>query len=277
MKLATAIEPGDKVKLAEIDTEPSAHLDEEAAKEQVLKLSAELGRLQELLYAARLNAVLIILQGMDTSGKDGTIKHVLAEVNPQGCRVEPFKVPTEEELSHDFLWRVHKVTPAFGMLSIFNRSHYEDVLVARVRELVPKEVWKPRYDHINSFERQLAESGTIILKFYLHISRKEQKERLEARERNTEKAWKLSVGDWQERRLWDDYIRAYEDAIERCATDHAPWHIIPADKKWFRNLAVADTIVQTLKPYRERWEQSLEELSERRLAELTLMRDELKK
>ncbi|HLG14914.1 MAG TPA: PPK2 family polyphosphate kinase [Blastocatellia bacterium] len=272
MNYAMKVKPGDDVRLDDIDPGFTAGLTEEEAAEELADLSEKIGELQELLYAARQNSVLVILQGMDTSGKDGTIKRVMSEVDPPGCRVESFKVPTEEELAHDFLWRVHRVVPPLGMMTIFNRSHYEDVVIVRVHDLVPKHVWKQRYDAINNFERLLADSGTIILKFYLHISRAEQKQRLEARERDVEKAWKLSVGDWKERELWDDYIRAYEDAISRCTTEPAPWHIIPANKKWFRNLAVADAIVHTLRPYRDEWEESLSKLAETKLAELAEMR-----
>jgi PPK2 family polyphosphate:nucleotide phosphotransferase len=273
MKFSTQIKPGTVVKLADYDPDSTSGTNEDEAAEHLAKLSKKLGNLQELLFAARRHSVLIVLQGMDTSGKDGTIKRVMEDVNPQSCRVESFKVPSEVELSHDFLWRVHNVVPARGMLTIFNRSHYEDVVVVRVHELVPKSVWELRYDQINSFERLLAENGTIVLKFFLHISRDEQKERLLAREQDTEKAWKLSAGDWKERRYWDDYIGAYEDAIGRCSTDNAPWHIIPANKKWFRNVAVADAIVNALKPYREKWEESLSELSKQKLAELAAMKE----
>ena len=273
MKLDTEVKPGKDVRLSDYDSDSTSGLKEDEAREHLVKLSQELGELQELLFAARQNSLLVVLQGMDTSGKDGTIKRVMSEVNPQGCRVESFKVPTDEELAHDFLWRVHRVVPPRGMMTIFNRSHYEDVIVVRVHQLVPKDIWKLRYDHINDFERLLSESGTIVLKFFLHISRDEQKERLEDRERDTEKAWKLSAGDWKERAFWGDYIDAYEDAISKCATDYAPWHIIPANKKWFRNLAVADAIVHALRPYRASWEESLSELAKTKLAELAVMRE----
>jgi PPK2 family polyphosphate:nucleotide phosphotransferase len=179
--------------------------------------------------------------------------------------VASFKVPTEEELAHDFLWRVHARTPAAGYIKIFNRSHYEDVLVARVHKLAPKKVWRGRYEHINHFERLLADAGTIILKFYLHISREEQEERLLAREQDATKFWKLSAGDWKERELWDDYTAAYEDAISRCSAEHAPWHVVPADRKWFRNLAVAEALRDALHPYRKGWLQALEEVGRREL------------
>jgi PPK2 family polyphosphate:nucleotide phosphotransferase len=262
------VQPGAKVTLGDYDTDCTAGLTQDEAKERLQDLSHELGDLQDMLFAAGQNAVLIVLQGIDTSGKDGTIRHVMSEVNPQGCRVESFKVPTEEELAHDFLWRVHRVVPRRGMMTIFNRSHYEDVVVVRVHNLVPTKMWKQRYEHINNFEQLLVESGTIVLKFFLHISREEQKERLKERERETEKAWKLSAGDWREREHWDEYMQAYEDALSRCSTRHAPWHIVPADKKWFRNLAIAEAIVQTLRPYRDDWERLLVSLAEKKKIEL---------
>jgi PPK2 family polyphosphate:nucleotide phosphotransferase len=274
MKLSFKVKPDTKVKLAECDPEETFGVSQEQAKERLDKITDELGELQEVLYAARQHSVLIVLQGMDTSGKDGTVKSVMSDVNPLGCRVESFKVPTEEELAHDFLWRVHKVVPPKGLMTIFNRSHYEDVLIVRVHELAPKRVWKARFRHINEFERTLAESNTIVLKFFLHISNDEQKKRLEARELDTSKAWKLSPGDWQERKLWDDYQSAYEEALTKCSTDYARWHIIPANKKWFRNLAIANTIVRTLRPYRKQWEKALGKLSEKKLAELQAMRAE---
>jgi len=210
MSLATLVKPGDTVRLAKIETERDAGLSRKQVAEQLEELAGQLAELQELLYAARQHSFLIILQGMDTSGKDGTIKHVMSGVNPQGCRVEAFKVPSEQELAHDFLWRVHQVTPARGMMTIFNRSHYEDVVAARVHRLVPASVWERRCDHINDFERMLADHRAIILKFFLHISREEQAERLLAREQDPKKAWKLAAADWQDRELWDDYMRAYE-------------------------------------------------------------------
>ena len=272
MSLSIKVKPGEKARLARVDAETDSGLSKEQGDEQLENLSEQIGELQELLYAAHKHSLLIILQGMDTSGKDGTVKHVMSEVNPLGCRVESFKVPTEEELAHDFLWRVHKVTPPRGMMTIFNRSHYEDVLVVRVHDLAPKSVWERRYDRINEFEKLLADSGTIILKFFLHISRKEQKKRLMAREQDPEKAWKLSAGDWRERKLWDDYMEAYEEAITRTTTEHAPWHIVPADKKWFRNLAVAASIRETLDEYRDEWKHALSKIAESKLAELADLR-----
>jgi len=196
---------------------------------------------------------------MDTSGKDGTIKHVMDTVNPQGCRVTSFKAPTDEERAHDFLWRVHAHAPAKGMLAIFNRSHYEDVLVARVHQLVPEGTWQARFDQINAFERLLTESGTIVVKCFLHISKAEQASRFKDREDEAGKRWKLDPQDYVERRRWADYQRAYEDVLERCSTSYAPWYVIPADHKWFRNLAVAEALVQTLSPYADEWRHALRE------------------
>ena len=268
------VAPGKKIKLKDYDPQHSAGLDKQQGQEQFAKLNAELDVLQEDLYAAGTHSVLMILQGMDTSGKDGAIRNVLLNVNPQGCRIESFKVPTEEELAHDFLWRVHRVTPRTGMLTVFNRSHYEDVLVVRVHKLVPKAVWQARYDQINDFERMLAANRTIILKFFLHISKEEQEERLLAREQELEKAWKLSAGDWREREHWDEYQKAYEDALSRCNTEAAPWHIVPANRKWYRNLAISETLVDTLMSYRDEWRAKLQEMSDAGRAELEALRAE---
>jgi PPK2 family polyphosphate:nucleotide phosphotransferase len=202
--------------------------------------------LQERFYAWDRKALLIVLQGMDTAGKDGTIKHVMRGVNPQGVNVTSFKVPTPEELAHDYLWRVHKATPKRSMIGIFNRSHYEDVLVVRVHNLVPPEVWELRYDQINAFEKLLAENGVIILKFFLYISKDEQARRLQARLDTPEKRWKFNKGDLKERLLWDDYMAAYTDAVQKCSTEHAPWFIVPSDNKWYRNFVVGSIITETL-------------------------------
>ncbi len=266
-----------KVSLKDFDPSYNAKLKKDDAPSQVDKLHRELGELQELLYAAGHNAVLIVLQGMDTSGKDGTISHVMSNVNPQGCHVTSFKAPTSEEMAHDFLWRVHANTPAKGMLGIFNRSHYEDVLIVRVHNLLPEADWKANYDHINNFEKLLAGTGTIILKFFLHISKDEQAERLQAREEDTAKRWKINAGDYKERNYWDDYQQAYEDLLEKCSTEVAPWYIVPADRKWFRNLAVATTIVETLRPYRKEWEKALEARGKVAYDELLQYREGLNK
>lgn len=268
MAYAHKIVPGTSVHLAEIDPAYDAGLDKDEGEKLTKDLAKRLDELDDLHYEAGLNSVLIVLQGRDTSGKDGTIRFLLTSLNAQGCRVAPFKVPTPNELAHDFLWRVHAVTPPKGGMTIFNRSHYEDVLVVRVHSLVPEEVWRPRYGHIDAFERLLADSGTIILKFMLHISKEEQERRLLDREKEVQKAWKLNVGDWKERAYWDDYTAAYEEALSRCSTAHAPWYVIPADKKWFRNLAIAETLVNTLEPYRKTWLERLEGIGKTAKAEL---------
>lgn len=209
-------------------------------------INERLETLQELLYAEGKHKLLVILQGMDTSGKDGTIRRVFEGVNPIGVRVASFKVPTEEELRHDFLWRVHARVPGKGELVIFNRSHYEDVLVVRVHDLVPEPAWRARYDQINEFERLLSESGTTILKFFLHIDREEQKKRLQARLDDPEKRWKFRHGDLEERKLWEDYMVAYEEALSKTSTSWAPWHVVPANAKWCRNLIIGTIIVDAL-------------------------------
>ncbi|MHB8932747.1 MAG: polyphosphate kinase 2 family protein [Bellilinea sp.] len=229
--------------------------------ERLGELNQELEQLQELLYAQHKHRVLIVLQGMDTSGKDGVIRHVFEGVNPQGVRVASFKVPTAEELDHDYLWRIHKQTPRKGEIVIFNRSHYEDVLVVRVHELVPEKVWKKRYDQIKEFERQLVEEGTIILKFFLHIDLEEQKERLQARLDDPTKRWKFNPGDLKERARWDEYIEAYEDAINKTSTDEAPWYIVPSNKKWYRNLVIANILVDALNRLDMEYPQPAEDLT----------------
>lgn len=267
--LLKRVKPGDRVRLADVDPDDCAHIKHaEGAADFEKILDGELPELQELLYSAASNSVLIVLQGLDAAGKDGTIKHVMSRWNPSGVRVDSFKAPTPPEKSHDFLWRAHQVAPALGWIEIFNRSHYEDVLVTRVEKLVPKDVWKHRFEQINHFERSLVESGTIVMKFFLYISKEEQKERLLARERDREKAWKLSRTDWIAHEKYDAYIEAYEEAIERCTTDEAPWYIVPSNKKWFRNLAVAQTISETLGKYKGAWQEKLHQRGERILKEL---------
>ena len=241
------VQPGQAVMLADWDPADKLVFKKDSDYEASLARSiARLDDLQYLLYAEHRHALLIVLQGMDAAGKDGTIRHVMAGFNPQGCHVTTFKVPSEEEADHDFLWRVHRAVPLKGDVAIFNRSHYEDVLVARVRTLVPKEVWSRRYEQINQFEALLKENGVTIVKFYLHISREEQKKRFEERLKDPAKQWKLAPGDFEDRKYWDEYMAAYEDALARCSTDAAPWYIIPADRKWVRNLAVSHIVVETL-------------------------------
>ncbi len=217
--------------------------------------------LQDILYAQHEHKILIVLQGMDTSGKDGAIRHVFGGINPQGVRVANFKGPTPEELDHDYLWRVHKQVPAKGELVIFNRSHYEDVLIVRVHELVPEKVWKRRYDEINNFEQLLSESGTTILKFYLHISKDEQKKRLEERRDTPRKQWKFRIEDIRERELWDDYMQAYQDAIARTSTRCAPWHVVPANHEWYRDLVIASVLVESLEGLDMHYPEPKEDLS----------------
>jgi PPK2 family polyphosphate:nucleotide phosphotransferase len=256
------------IKLSDFDPNETADLTREEAEAELFKLTKELIELQEIFYAAKDVSLLIVLQGMDTSGKDGTIRSITGPLDSLSCDVSSFKVPTEEELSHDFLWRVHSQTPRRGHIKIFNRSHYEDVLVTRVHNLVPEKVWKARYQHINNFEQLLTQTGTIILKFFLYISKSEQKERLIKREQDVTKYWKLSLDDWKKREQWDDYISAYEDAINECSTDESPWYIVPANKKWFRNLAVVKTIVDTISHYKDGWLRRLQENGERELLKI---------
>jgi PPK2 family polyphosphate:nucleotide phosphotransferase len=216
------------------------------AKGDTEKLIAKLDRLQERLYAVGSRSLLIVLQGMDTSGKDGTIRHVMSGVNPQGCQVVTFKAPSSIELAHDFLWRVHQEVPAKGHIGIFNRSHYEDVLITRVHGWVSQKVVKRRFNQIKEFEDMLVENGTAILKFFLHISKDEQKERLEERIHDPEKRWKWNSGDLEERKRWNDYMNAFEDVMSATSTECAPWYIVPANRKWYRNLVVADRVVDVL-------------------------------
>ncbi len=243
------VKPGDAVDLGRWDPDDKSlfEVKKKEGKKILKELNDELEDLQELLYAEGKQKVLIVLQAMDTGGKDGTIRHVFEGVNPQGVKVAGFKVPTQKELAHDYLWRVHKHTPGSGEIVIFNRSHYEDVLVVRVHGLVPEEVWSRRYRHIREFEKLLADEGTTILKFYLHINREEQKERLQDRLDEPDKNWKFSLGDLEERKLWDQYIQAYEAVLEKTSTEYAPWYVIPANRKWYRNLVISTIIIETLK------------------------------
>jgi PPK2 family polyphosphate:nucleotide phosphotransferase len=275
MQLTHLIKPGDHARLDGIDPADTHGIGKDQAEDRIKELGKELCDLQELLYAAGTHGVLIVLQGRDCAGKDGAIRNLLNFLNAQGTTVAPFKVPTPKELAHDFLWRVHAVAPGRGDCVIFNRSHYEDVLVVRVHELVPESVWKRRYEHINAFEQLLIDSNIIVLKFMLHISKDEQEERLLDRERETEKAWKLSANDWKERERWGDYSKAYEDALEKCSTEAAPWHVIAADRKWFRDLAITQTIVEALRPLRAGWMEHLRAVGERAESELKAYRDSI--
>jgi PPK2 family polyphosphate:nucleotide phosphotransferase len=253
---------GTRVKLSEWD--PNDTADFKGGKKEGLaqleKLNDKLETLQELLFAEHRHKVLVVLQAMDTGGKDGAIRRVFDGVNPAGVRVASFKAPTAEELDHDYLWRVHRVTPGNGEMVIFNRSHYEDVIVVRVHELVPAEVWGKRFDQINEFERMLAENGTTILKFYLHIDKDEQKERLRARLDDPLKRWKFRLADLQERKRWPAYMQAYEDVLNKTSTDHAPWHIVPANHKWFRDLVISSILVETLEGLKMKFPEPEEDL-----------------
>lgn len=241
------VKPGEPISLADIDPDTTEHYRRKDDVEKELKKQCDrLQELQERLYAENQRSLLVVLQAMDTGGKDGTIRHVFSGINPQGCRVWSFKTPSAEEASHDFLWRYHQRTPQRGMITIFNRSHYEDVLIVRVKNLVSEEIWRKRYHVINEFESMLTLSNITVIKFFLHISKDEQKERLESRLKDPDKHWKFSKNDIKERLLWDDYQVAFEDAINNCSTQHAPWYVVPANKKWYRNLIVARTIADTL-------------------------------
>jgi PPK2 family polyphosphate:nucleotide phosphotransferase len=261
-----------RVRLADYDPSDTGGLSQDAAQRGLGTLLTRLAEQQGLLYGAGQQSVLIILQGLDTAGKDGTIKHVTTPLNPLGCRVASFTAPSEEERRHDFLWRIHQQVPPRGIVTIFNRSHYEDVLVVRVHQLAPSAAWRGRYHEINQFERMLVRNGVIVLKFYLHISKGEQQKRLLAREQDPAKAWKLSVADWQDRVYWEAYQAAYEDALGRCGTQWAPWYIVPADHKWYRNYVVARHIVERLADYERLWRRELELRGSAELVKLAAFR-----
>jgi PPK2 family polyphosphate:nucleotide phosphotransferase len=255
------VKPGQLVNLADWDPQDQGDFDNKKdGQAEVKKLNQDLTELQELLYAENKRKLLIVLQAMDTGGKDGVIRHVFDGINPQGVKVASFKVPTPVELSHDFLWRIHQQTPARGAIVIFNRSHYEDVLVVRVHNLVSPEVWDRRYDHINAFERLLVDEGATILKFYLHISEEEQAKRLQARLDEPHKQWKFSRRDLDERKLWPQYMNAYEDALSRTSTEWAPWYVVPANRKWYRNWVISQIVVATLRGFDMRYPQPEEDL-----------------
>lgn len=245
------VKPGNKLSLKEFDPDDTGDYKKNEqgktkAKVETAELIVRLDRLQERLYANATRSLLIVLQGMDTSGKDGTIKSVMSGVNPQGCKVVAFKAPSKDELAHDFLWRVHREVPPKGYIGIFNRSHYEDVLITRVHGWVTDKLIRRRFNQIRQFEELLSESGTAVLKFFLHISKDEQKERLEARIADPEKRWKWNSGDLEERKLWDEYLKAFEDVISATSSEEAPWYVVPANRKWYRNLIVADRVVNAL-------------------------------
>ena len=263
------VAPGTRPKLGTIDagSAPGFEGDKAAATDRLEELRSELGEFQERLWAEGAQSLLVVLQALDAGGKDGLIRKVITAFNPQGTRVTGFGVPTEDELRHDFLWRVHAATPGKGRIGVFNRSHYEDVLVVRVNSLVPPSAWKRRYDQINAFEAALAAEGTRIVKLYLHISREEQRQRFLKRLSNPEKQWKWSSADLEARKRWQDFRAAYTDALERCSTDHAPWYVIPADHKWYRDLAAAEILVAAARGMKPKWPKPDKDLSKVVIAE----------
>jgi PPK2 family polyphosphate:nucleotide phosphotransferase len=273
-KIVSAIHLTDAMKSFQVtpptrlkDFDPDFHngLDKEKTHEKTAALCERIGELQQKLYANASHSVIILLQGMDTSGKDGAAKRVLESVSPSGVETANFKSPSSEELAHDFLWRIHKAVPRYGNIGVFNRSHYEDVLVVRVMKLQPERVWKARFDQINAFEKVLAENNVVLLKFFLHISKQEQAERLQSRLDDPKKNWKFETGDLKMREHWNDFQKAYEDVLNRCSTKHAPWHIVPANRKWFRDYAVAKTVVEALEHLELKWPKPKEDLSKIRI------------
>lgn len=257
------VKPGNKIKLQDMDPDDRSDFsgDKKDAEAELQKLADELDGLQERLYAESNRAVLFVIQAMDTGGKDGTIRKVFGNLNPAGTMVASFKAPTSTELAHDYLWRVHQVVPPRGWIGVFNRSHYEDVLVVRVHKLIAQEEWEKRYDQINAFEKMLTDEGTTIVKFFLHISKDEQKQRLEDRLADPTKHWKFNPGDLKERVLWDGYQDAYQDALNHTSTDDAPWYVIPANRKWYRNLIVARIVHETLKNLNPQYPETVEDYS----------------
>ena len=267
MGYATCVERGGSFQLAGIDPSEDGGLDESEAEQRLAELTAELRELQELMFAAETNGILVILQGMDASGKDVTIGNVFTAADPASCRVAAFKEPTREEEAHHFLWRADRLTPGRGELVIFDRSYYEQVLLPQVHDELPEDDVRLRFANVNDFERLLHEHGIIVVKIFLHVSQGEQGRRLEEREANLETAWKISPGDWQERQFWDEYMAAYEATINACSSPHAPWYVTPADHQWFHNLAVAEALVERLRPYRHDWIEARNQRGEEQRAE----------
>jgi PPK2 family polyphosphate:nucleotide phosphotransferase len=275
--LAIVVDGKKKVRLDDVPTDATGGLDKESGLARVEKVGAELAELTNLLSYAGEHALLVLFQGRDASGKDGAIRRVLGFANVLNARVIPFKAPTEEERAHDFLWRVHNVAPPRGQIALFNRSHYEDVIAVRVHRLAPEAVWRARYQRINQFEQHLCENRTILVKFILHVGRKEQQKRLVEREKDPRTAWKLNVNDWREIPHWKETTRAYDDVLAECASRERPFHVIPADHKWFRNLAIFETLVATLRPYREEWLTKLKGVRKEALKEIEQLRKEIRK
>ena len=257
------VKQDEKINISELDPEDNRFFSgsKEEAEGHIVELNKQLDTLQEILFAEHKHKVLIVLQAMDTGGKDGVIRHVFEGVNPQGVRVASFKVPSIDELDHDYLWRIHKQIPGKGEMVIFNRSHYEDVLVVRVHKIVPQEIWSRRYDQINDFERMLVDEGATLLKFFLNISKDEQKSRLQDRLNQQNKQWKYNVGDLKERELWDEYMHAYEDMLGKTSTEMCPWFIIPANHKWYRDLVIGSILVDALKGLDMKYPVPAEDLS----------------
>jgi len=241
------VRPGDKVDVIDLPTRYDGPIGKEEGQAKFDRLSAELVGLQETLYAEGKRSLLVVLQAMDAAGKDSTVRHVFGPINPAGCRVTSFKAPSKEELAHDYLWRVHDHAPADGHVAVFNRSHYEELLIARVRGFAPKEVWKRRYEHINAFEKMLTDEGTAVVKFMIHISKDYQKERLQRRLDRPDKHWKFNPEDLDERAHWSDYMKAFSDVVSKCSTDAAPWYVIPSERRWYRNLVITKILVDRLK------------------------------
>ena len=250
-----------KVRLRHFNPDYHEGLDKDKTRAKTDKLCERIGELQHLLYANRTHSLVLLFQGMDTSGKDGAGKRVLQDVTPSGVETTNFKVPSAEESAHDFLWRIHKALPRYGNIGVFNRSHYEDVLVVRVLKLVPRAVWFPRYEQINAFEKMLAHNNVIVLKFFLHISKDEQAQRLQARLDDPKKNWKFELSDLKMRGLWNDYQQAYGDVLNHCSTEHNPWHVVPANHKWFRDYVVARTVVKALERLKMTWPKPADDLS----------------
>jgi PPK2 family polyphosphate:nucleotide phosphotransferase len=266
--LSTRVTGDQRIRLDEIDPGTDGGLSEDQANGHRAKLTSELRELQELVYAAESNAVLVILQGMDAAGKDVAIANVFDATNPQSCRVKAFKPRTDEEAAHDFLWRAHAAMPKLGELVILDRSYYEQLVAERVTGEATDAIIRRRYQHVTAFERLLGEDGkTIVVKFFLHVSAGQQGKRLEERQENRETAWKISGRDWISRDSWDDYMAAYQDAINACATGDAPWYVVPADHEWVSNLAVAEIMIERLRPYRATWEEGRDRRGEENRAE----------
>jgi len=274
---AHALDGSRRVRLDRVDPADTQGIEKAEGLERIEKLGHELSELENLLTYAGTHALLVVLQGRDASGKDGAIRKSLEFTNVHQAYVHAFEVPTEDEGAHDFLWRAHAAVPRRGYMALFNRSYYEDVLAARVHKLVPESIWRGRYAHINAFERLILDANVILLKFYLHVSPDEQYQRLREREKDPRTAWKLNPGDWKELPLWNDFTEAYEDALARCASRDAPWYVVPADKKWFRNLAVMDRMVRALRPYRKLWLGTLKQMGKSAMKEIHELRAQAKR